>query len=296
MDQPIVYVGGKRRIAPEVWKRFGDVHVYLEPFAGGLGVLLGRPEHHKGHIEIANDSDLAVLNFWRCVRVCPMAVVQEAERLRHAVEIRAAYSNAMETLKSRVDLFKTRVSYCEPQAAGLWAFAHNSAMFPTSLHTGGGPAKPYSHVQGNLDISNLLELQSRFVEVAFDVGDWTETFKRALGFGVRNGGDRWGDIGIFCDPPYSAGTRKTRMYAHDKPSVASECAQACRDLAVEHPALRMALCGVAGEHDDLLVGWSVYDWSTKTGVSERVWFSPGCNNETQVASFEAIFEDGFWEE
>jgi DNA adenine methylase len=37
------YFGGKSRVAPQVWERFGDVANYVEPFAGSLAVLLGRP-------------------------------------------------------------------------------------------------------------------------------------------------------------------------------------------------------------------------------------------------------------
>ena len=40
---PFPYFGGKSRIAHLVWERFGDVPNYVEPFAGSLAVLLGRP-------------------------------------------------------------------------------------------------------------------------------------------------------------------------------------------------------------------------------------------------------------
>ena len=31
---PFPWFGGKRRVAPEVWERFGDVPNYVEPFFG----------------------------------------------------------------------------------------------------------------------------------------------------------------------------------------------------------------------------------------------------------------------
>ena len=43
MRAPFVWFGGKRRVAPEVWAALGDVPNYIEPFAGSLAVLLGRP-------------------------------------------------------------------------------------------------------------------------------------------------------------------------------------------------------------------------------------------------------------
>lgn len=38
-----------------VWSHFGDVRNYVEPFAGSLAVLLGRPTEPK--IETVNDLD-----------------------------------------------------------------------------------------------------------------------------------------------------------------------------------------------------------------------------------------------
>lgn len=39
---PFPWYGGKRRVAKDVWLLLGDVSRYVEPFAGSLGVLLGR--------------------------------------------------------------------------------------------------------------------------------------------------------------------------------------------------------------------------------------------------------------
>ena len=44
IQQPFPYFGGKRTVAPEIWRRFGDVRNYVEPFFGGGGVLLNRSE------------------------------------------------------------------------------------------------------------------------------------------------------------------------------------------------------------------------------------------------------------
>ena len=40
---PFPWFGGKSRAADLIWPRFGDVPNYVEPFAGSLAVLLGRP-------------------------------------------------------------------------------------------------------------------------------------------------------------------------------------------------------------------------------------------------------------
>ena len=69
IDAPFIWFGGKRRVAPEVWARFGNVHNYVEPFFGSGAVLFGRPE--IGNIETINDLDGFVSNFWRAVKLSP---------------------------------------------------------------------------------------------------------------------------------------------------------------------------------------------------------------------------------
>lgn len=67
LDAPMPYFGGKRKVAPIVWQRFGDVKNFVEPFAGSLAVLLGRPQPFEG-VETINDADGFVSNFWRAIR------------------------------------------------------------------------------------------------------------------------------------------------------------------------------------------------------------------------------------
>lgn len=52
---PFPWFGGKSRVAAEVWRRFGSVANYVEPFFGSGAVLLGRPATQRGGIETVND-------------------------------------------------------------------------------------------------------------------------------------------------------------------------------------------------------------------------------------------------
>ena len=49
---PFPWFGGKSRAADVVWRAFGNVPNYVEPFAGSLAVLLARP--HAPKVETAN--------------------------------------------------------------------------------------------------------------------------------------------------------------------------------------------------------------------------------------------------
>lgn len=69
LKAPFPWFGGKSRVAPQVWERFGDVDNYVEPFAGSLAVLLGRPTAPQ--TETVNDIDCYLANSgagWRSIR------------------------------------------------------------------------------------------------------------------------------------------------------------------------------------------------------------------------------------
>jgi site-specific DNA-adenine methylase len=69
LKSPFPYIGGKSRIANEVWQRFGITDNYVEPFLGSAAMLLARPDDHEwwARTETANDADGMVSNFWRSV-------------------------------------------------------------------------------------------------------------------------------------------------------------------------------------------------------------------------------------
>ena len=52
---PFPWFGGKSKIAPEVWRRFGPVRNYVEPFMGSLAMLFLRPAPITG-TETVNDT------------------------------------------------------------------------------------------------------------------------------------------------------------------------------------------------------------------------------------------------
>ena len=82
LKPPFVWFGGKRKVAPEVWSALGDCNNYVEPFAGSLAVLLGRP-HNLGdgtrRAETVNDMDHYLSNFWRALASDPTSVAQYAD-------------------------------------------------------------------------------------------------------------------------------------------------------------------------------------------------------------------------
>ena len=75
----MLWFGGKRKVAPQVWAALGDVDSYAETFAGSLAVLLDRPTWHSGATETVNDADQYLANFWRALSHDPEQVAHHAD-------------------------------------------------------------------------------------------------------------------------------------------------------------------------------------------------------------------------
>src|SRR5690606_9374951 len=63
--------------AETVWRVFGDVDNYVEPFCGSAAMLLSAPEGKR--VETINDADGFVANFWRAVAYDPEGVAHWAD-------------------------------------------------------------------------------------------------------------------------------------------------------------------------------------------------------------------------
>jgi site-specific DNA-adenine methylase len=122
-------------------------------------------------------------------------------------------------------------------------------------------------------------LQARLRDVRVTCGDWQRVVKDSVT-------TRHGLTAVFLDPPYTKGEMD---YAAG--GVGGELADAVRSWCLHNgdiKALRIVLCGHAGEHDSLLnAGWRIQEWTARKGyavtdeavensASETLWCSPHC--------------------
>ena len=121
LQAPFPYFGGKSRIALEVWKRFGDVRNYVEPFFGSGAMLLNRPQPFGG-TETVNDKDGLVANFWRAVRSNPDEVAHYADWPVNENDLHARHVwlvGEKDSLQSRLD---GDPDYFDTKIAGWWCW------------------------------------------------------------------------------------------------------------------------------------------------------------------------------
>jgi hypothetical protein len=149
LKAPFPWFGGKSRVADVVWRAFGDVPNYVEPFYGSGAVLLGRPS--PGKIETVNDIDCFVANFWRAVVAAPEDVALACDWPVNEADLHARHRWLVAKLDFR-EAMRADPEYFHAQVAGWWVWGLSQwigggwCASPRETERGAGK-RP--HVSGN---------------------------------------------------------------------------------------------------------------------------------------------------
>jgi len=291
LQAPFPWFGGKRRAADLVWERFGDVVDYIEPFFGSGAVLLNRPTKPK--VEIVNDADGFIANFWRSVAFSPEETARWADWPINEADLHARNIYLTNLRQDFTAKIMGSPDYYDPKIAGWWAWGISTAIRPKEFcgingcwnvdgegriaKTGKGVPRSMpcmdslKGVNASMDIpSTFLALHHRLRRVLVLCGDWSRSFVATNTTCTRT-------IGIFLDPPYDGFESN---YAHGDPISAS-----VRKWAIangDNPLFRIAVCGYVGEHE-FPQDWECVAWAPNDSRKdrERIWFSPHCLRANQ---------------
>jgi site-specific DNA-adenine methylase len=121
LKAPFPYFGGKSRAAELIWSRFGKVVNYVEPFAGSLAVLLGRPQPFTG-AETVNDKDGLISNFWRALSRDPEAVAYHGDWPVSECDLHARHLWLVENRESLTSRLEGDPEYFDAKLAGWWVW------------------------------------------------------------------------------------------------------------------------------------------------------------------------------
>lgn len=137
---PFPWFGGKRKVAGEVWRRFGDVTTYVEPFAGAAAVLLARPDRHRWweRFETINDADGHVVNVFRALAADPAAVARHAAWPVSEVDLTARHLWLTRQQPWLAERLFADPDFFDARAAGWWLWGV-SAWVGGDWCTGAGP-------------------------------------------------------------------------------------------------------------------------------------------------------------
>jgi hypothetical protein len=150
---PFPWFGGKSRVAKMVWKRFGDVSTYLEPFFGSGAVFLNRPLPFDGN-ETVNDFDGLVANFWRALQADPAAVAKYADWPVNENDLTARHA----WLVARKDTLQAKLEgdpdYFDAKIAGWWCWGM-ACWIGSGFCSGNGPWQVVEAEDGSRQLVHL---------------------------------------------------------------------------------------------------------------------------------------------
>lgn len=126
LKAPFTYFGGKSKIADEVWKRFGKVANYIEPFFGSGAVLLANPNPETTK-EIVNDLDNLIANCWRSLKYSPEEVAYWCDQPTNEAELHLNELFLVNEGIKRISACEYDMNHYDAEVAGrwLWGMSNN---------------------------------------------------------------------------------------------------------------------------------------------------------------------------
>jgi len=267
MEPPFVWMGGKRKIAAKINEILPPPtasQAYIEPFAGGLAVLLSRK---PAGIEVANDADGEIINFFKVLR-------DNGEELQD-------YLRCMPYSRALFDALKIPPTEPPPpleRAAQFFYLARSAfggevrGRVPRWAFAKAHDSKPRSMF--NTIENDLLLVRDRLRLVYFESSPALDVIRR---YDSEN-------AVFYCDPPYIPDTRRDGNYAFEM-SVSDH-----EDLLLTLLDVKgaVALSGYPSDlYADLLCDWEYIDISYSCKINnnhsmsdesrqrtERVWMNP----------------------
>lgn len=247
MKPPCSYFGSKGRIAQRIVDLMPPHSHYVEPFAGGLSVLLAKP---PSAMETVNDLDGYLVNFWRVLRERPDDLARVCALTPHArAEIDAPLDHPDDLERARrvwVQLTQARGGTLR-RTGWRYNYATDFTM-PRYLATYVGRIAPCAQRLARVS----LECRDA-LDVIADYG-------------------RHPDVLIYADPPYPTTVRggdkyyRVEMDASHEALLEALLAARCAVLLSSYPNPL---------YDDALTGWHRTDIAAITQVNggrvERVW-------------------------
>lgn len=125
---PWPWFGGKSDAAPIVWDALGDVHHYVEPFAGSLAVLMRRPHeaNRSYYSETVNDADGLLVNAWRSMQMSPDAMADAASWPVSEADLHARHLRLLRWREERsLEHLMGDPEWHDPVMAGWWAWGQS---------------------------------------------------------------------------------------------------------------------------------------------------------------------------
>lgn len=255
---PFPYYGGKTTLAPRIVNLLPDHKHYVEPFAGGLSVLLAKA---PSPMETVNDLDGQLMTFWRVLRERPAELVEVCALTPHSRrEHELAYDR--DTDDELEVARRVWVSLTQGRGGTLRRTGWRHFQATGDRRGPGMPDTLTSYVE------RMRGVAARLAEVSLECRDALQ---------VVGDYGRHAEVLLYVDPPYQGSVRSSRQYL----------VEMSQDS--EHEALAEALHGckaavVLSGYDSplyaaLYAGWHRTELATRTAQGNH---GTGTHSRTEV--------------
>lgn len=186
--------GGKWRIAPWVISYFPEHKVYVEPFGGAASVLIQKP---RALSEIYNDLDRDLVRMFRVIRERPAELARAIALSPYA---REEYQLLYEPTDDELEATRRFI------ARSFMGMFSKGALAKSGFDARTNPDGFTGRLRALTDVPEQVVLVAgRFLHVLIENIDAVKLVQRYS----RE------DALIYLDPPYVAGTRSGKNYAHE---------------------------------------------------------------------------------
>lgn len=198
MKPPLVYFGGKTKLASRIVAVLPPHRHYVEPYAGSLAVLLAKP---LSLMETANDLDQSITTFWRVLRDRPRELARACALTPHS---RAEWEDCWD-VDAGDELERARrvwVRLSQGRSGQFQRAGWRHYVDPGNV----GTAFP-SYLDGYVD--RMEAASRRLHHVTLECRPALELI------------DRYGsspDVLLYLDPPYLGSTRVSGGFRHEMKS------------------------------------------------------------------------------
>lgn len=233
MKPPMPYFGGKQRIAERIVQHFPAHRHYVEPFCGGLSVLLAKP---PSAVETVNDLDQSLITFWRVLRDRPDDLMRVCTLTPHA---RSELDLCRAPMDGLDELEVARRVWSQLAQGRSGRRTRTGWRFYVDGNTTGNMA---TYLRGYVDrmppaAASLASVQLECMPAL----DLIDLYGRSP------------DTLLYVDPPYLASTRRSLQYLHELHTEPEHAELLDHIEAVE---AKVVLSGYASElYDQRLADW-----------------------------------------
>jgi len=298
MRAPFPYFGGKSKIAPVVWERFGhNVARLIDPFCGSLAVPLAAP--YPIAKRIFNDADALLINAWRAIQAAPDEVLRWAARPIAELELRAQHAAMRTAYPELAQRIAADRDYYHAEWGGIWIWGMSNSLgnhwwleqYPRAIPQRTSFKGISSWRAAGTASAQIQALSVYLAGCILPCGDWSRVMTDAALFYRATTTNQ---TAVFLDPPYQHDGRAVQVYgAFDDPNLMGAVIDWCLAYG-DDPRLRIALCRYDTCTALDAAGWGGYTWAAPGGYGnqnaqgndnrhrEIIYFSPHCLNNRQL--------------